>query len=352
MKYLIVGPSWVGDMIMAQTLFITLKQKKPDAMIDVLAPQWSNPILERMPEVRRCIDMPLNHGRLDLGIRKSIAAILCKEGYDQAIVLPNSFKSALIPFWAKIPVRTGWRGEMRFGLINDIRTLNKKQYPLMAQRFISLGYPKQESLPELLPKPKLEVSALYIDNALSRHDLNTDTPILALCPGAEFGTSKQWPSNYYSEIALNMIESGWQVWLFGSEKDHSITNEIVSYIPDLYQEKCCNLAGKTTLSEAVDLLSQASAVVSNDSGLMHITAALSRPLVAIYGSTTAAHTPPMNHHSKTLWLGLKCSPCFKRECPLEHHDCMKLISPTIVMNALKELQDEEAIAISKSAFRL
>ncbi|WP_330927227.1 lipopolysaccharide heptosyltransferase II [Candidatus Sororendozoicomonas aggregata] len=343
MKYLIVGPSWVGDMVMAQSLFIAIKQQQPDAVIDVLAPAWSGPILQRMPEVRRGIDMPLGHGELQLRTRRKIGQSLKAEGYDQAIVLPNSLKSALIPFWASIPVRTGWRGELRYGLLNDIRVLDKAQRPLMVDRFVALAYPKGAQTSDPLPKPALKVSANSVESVLRRHELHTGRPVLGLCPGAEFGPSKQWPARYYGEVAASMINAGWQVWLFGSEKDRTITNEVIGYLPGPQQAHCFNLAGKTSLAEAVDLLSVPSAVVSNDSGLMHIAAALSRPLVALYGSTTAAHTPPMSDNSQTLWLGLECSPCFKRECPLEHQNCMKKLNPDRVLAALSPQLDAASV---------
>ena len=344
-KYLIVGPSWVGDMVMAQTLFIALKRQHPNAIIDVLAPGWSSPILERMPEVRQAIDMPVGHGSLNLRMRRNIAKVLKAEGYDQAILLPNSLKSALIPFLAGIPVRTGWRGEMRYGFLNDLRTLDKSDYPLMIERFIALAYPDKQTLPDPLPIPALHVNEANLTSALSRYRLNTDSRVLALCPGAEFGPSKQWPAGYYGEVAMIMAQRGWQIWLFGSTKDRKVTSEIVNYLPKTLQDHCCNLAGETSLADAVDLLSQADAVVSNDSGLMHIAAALSRPLVAVYGSTTAKHTPPMNKNSKTLWLGLECSPCFKRECPLEHMDCMKKLGPEMVLEALGHLTGEQKLEI-------
>ncbi len=337
MKYLIVGPSWVGDMVMAQTLFITIKQQHPDAIIDVLAPAWSRPIIDRMPEVRRSIEMPIGHGSLSLRIRKQIGHTLRAERYSHSIVLPNSFKSALIPYWSGAKIRTGWRGEMRYGLLNDIRLLNKSRYPLMVERFIALAYGQNEPLPVPLPKPGLVVDPQSIQKALHRYQLSTDTPVLALCPGAEFGPSKQWPVGYFGEVARILAEKGWQVWLFGSDKDRAATTEIKSFLPQPLQERCTNLAGETSLADAVDLLSQASAVVSNDSGLMHIAAALSRPLVAIYGSTSAEHTPPMNDNSETLWLGLECSPCFKRECPLGHMNCMKQLGPDRVLSALDRL---------------
>ena len=347
MKYLIVGPSWVGDMVMAQTLFITLKRQYPDSIIDVLAPGWSSPILNRMPEVRHAIDMPVGHGSLNLGVRRQLAKVIKAEGYDQAILLPNSLKSALIPFLAGIPVRTGWRGEMRYGLLNDLRTLDKNLYPLMIERFIALGYPDKQALPNPLPIPALQVNEANVDSALGRYRLTTDTPVLALCPGAEFGPSKQWPTGYYGEVAMIMAQRGWQIWLFGSDKDRSVTSEIVSFLPKTLQDHCCNLAGETSLADAVDLLSLANAVVSNDSGLMHIAAALSRPLVAIYGSTTADHTPPMNDNSEKLSINLECSPCFKRECPLGHLNCMKKLGPDKVLDAIGRLTNGQVLEVQE-----
>ena len=347
MKYLIVGPSWVGDMVMAQTLFIALKQEHPEAIIDVLAPGWSRPIIDRMPEVRRGIEMPVGHGSLNFGLRNKIAKSLKAEGYDQAILLPNSLKSALIPFLAGIPIRTGWRGEMRYGLLNDLRVLDKEKYPLMVERFVALAYPNGSKLPDPLPAPNLQVNKGNVATVLNRYRLHEERPVLALCPGAEFGPSKQWPAGYYGEVALTMIQQGWQVWLFGSEKDHGTTSEIAGYLPKMAQGYCCNLAGQTSLADAVDLLSLADAVVSNDSGLMHIAAALNRPLVAVYGSTTAAHTPPMNKNSEKLWLGLECSPCFERECPLEHMNCMKKLGPEMVLSALDRLTGKQPLEVQE-----
>ena len=337
MKYLIVGPSWVGDMVMAQTLFIAIKQQYPDAIIDVLAPAWSLPIIERMPEVRRGIDMPLGHGKVGLGVRKQLGLSLQAEQYTHAITLPNSFKSALVPFWAKIPERIGWRGEMRYGVLNNIRKLDKEKYPLMVERFVALAYPKDSALPAPLPRPAFKVDPLKANKACHRYQLDTETQILALCPGAEFGPSKQWPAGYYGEVARTKIEQGWQVWLFGSEKDQGITNEIKSYLPEPLQRHCYSLAGETSLADAVDLMSLATAVISNDSGLMHIAAALNRPLVAVYGSTSADHTPPMNDQREILSLNLECSPCFKRECPLGHTNCMRQLGPDRVLEALERL---------------
>ena len=332
-KILVVGPSWVGDMVMAQTLFMVLKRYHPQAMIDVLAPDWSRPLLERMPQVHQAIGFPFGHGQLRLCARYHFAKQLRSSQYQQAIVLPNSLKSALVPFWAKIPKRTGWLGEQRWGLLNDARRLDKAAYPLMIQRFIALARPKGASLPEPLPQPQLYVRPQAKVAVRETFQLTTDAPVLALCPGAEFGEAKRWPSEHYAAVARQMLDQGWQVWLFGSAKDQAVAAEIQS----LTQQRCQDLTGRTQLSEAIDLLASARAVVSNDSGLMHIAAALGRPLVAVYGSSSPDFTPPLTDKAHLLRLGLACSPCFKRSCPLQHLDCLTKLVPEQVLAALSEL---------------
>ncbi|MCU7828344.1 MAG: lipopolysaccharide heptosyltransferase II [Candidatus Thiodiazotropha sp. (ex Myrtea sp. 'scaly one' KF741663)] len=334
MRILIVGPSWAGDMVMAQTLFKAIKSRQPDAEIDVLAPAWSRPLLKHMPEVRGVIDMPLGHGRLGLSQRWRVGRTLRAGGYDQAILLPNSLKSALIPVFAGIPKRTGWVGEMRYGLLNDIRRLDKHRLPMMVQRFVALALPSDEkALPEIEP-PSLIVELGEADEAVSALGLTkNDSPILALCPGAEFGPAKRWPESAYAEVARYYLDQGWQVWLFGSDKDAEVCAEINTQS----ESKCVDLSGQTSLEQAVALLSLADAVVSNDSGLMHVAAALQRPLIAVYGSTDPGFTPPLNSNASIVRLGLECSPCFKRECPLEHLNCLKQLSAAQVIENLDRL---------------
>lgn len=322
-KILIVGPAWVGDMVMAQCLFKLLKQRQPTAQIDVLAPAWSLPLLARMPEVSSAIVMPIGHGPFALKARYQLGKSLREKNYTQAIVLPNSFKSALIPFFAKIPLRTGWRGEMRYGVLNDIRQLDKQRYPLMIERFMALGLSANETLPSEYPIPELQ-----------SHPKSSPTrPILALCPGAEFGPAKRWPEEYYAEIANAKIKAGWEIWLFGSAKDAVVAERIM----ELTQAGCINYTGKTKLEEAVDLLSLATVVVSNDSGLMHIAAALKKPLIVLYGPTSASFTPPLHAQAKILSLALQCQPCFQRECPLKHNQCMRDLHPHTVLSAMEQI---------------
>ncbi|WP_278443350.1 lipopolysaccharide heptosyltransferase II [Pseudomonas oryzihabitans] len=336
MNILIIGPSWVGDMVMAQTLFVCLKRQYPDCQIDVLAPEWSRPLLERMPEVREALSFPLGHGAFELATRRRIGQQL-RGRYDQAILLPNSLKSALVPYFAGIPKRTGWRGEMRFGLLNDIRTLDKARYPLMIERFMALAHAPGAELPKPYPEPRLAIDPASRDAALERFGLSLDRPVLALCPGAEFGEAKRWPAEHYAVVADARLRQGWQVWLFGSQKDASGGEEIREWVTPGFEEDVCNLSGRTSLAEAIDLLSCASAVISNDSGLMHVAAALDRPLVAVYGSTSPGFTPPLASQVEVVRLGLECSPCFDRTCRFGHYDCLRLLQPSLVQDALGRL---------------
>ena len=337
MRILIVGPSWVGDMVMAQTLFACLKLRHgPDCLIDVLAPEWSRPILERMPEVNQALSFPLGHGVLDIASRRRIGKRLAGQ-YDQAILLPNSLKSALVPFFAGIPQRTGWRGEMRYGLLNDIRVLDKQAYPLMIERFMALAYEPEYQMTRPYPRPTLQIDPTSRAAALARFGLELDRPVLALCPGAEFGESKRWPAEHYAAVADQKIRQGWQVWLFGSKKDHPVGEQIRDRLIPGLREESINLAGETSLAEAIDLMSCAAAVVSNDSGLMHVAAALNRPLVAVYGSTSPDFTPPLAEQVEVVRLGLDCSPCFDRTCRFGHYNCLRDLEPQRVIGALDRL---------------
>lgn len=336
MKILIVGPSWVGDMVMAQSLFMTLQGLHKDLTLDVLAPAWSRPIIEAMPEVNEAIDMPVGHGALKLSVRKQVAKDLARRNYDQAIVLPNSFKSALIPWLARIPVRTGWKGEMRYGILNDLRPLDKSVYSLMVQKYVALAYPKG-TLPAQFdcPDPKLQPKPEFVQEAIATFELDTSANILALCPGAEFGRAKKWPERHYAEIAKRHIAQGGQVWLFGSANDVPACEEIMATLPS---DAVTMLAGKTSLQQAVALMSQVDQAVANDSGLMHVAAAMQKPLVAVFGSTSPDYTPPLSPCAKVIKSEIDCAPCFKRECPYGHYRCLEEMEPERIWSALEELK--------------
>ena len=331
-RVLVVGPSWVGDMVMAQSLFKALSCTQ-GIEIDVLAPPGGVPLLNRMPEVHSAITAPFRHGSLQLRQRRLLSKELAQRRYSQAIVLPNSLKSALIPYWAGIPVRTGYLGEQRWGLLNDIRKLDKAKAATTVQRFSDLALEGDGTAGEVI-HPKLDSSSS--SRASTMRDLGISVsgdPVLALCPGAEFGPAKRWPSEHFASVADTKIRQGWQVWLVGSTSDKPIARDINQRC----QDHCIDLTGKTELDQVVDLLAAATCVVSNDSGLMHIAAAVDRPLVAIFGSSDPKHTPPLSPYSEVAYLGLECSPCFKRQCPLKHLNCLNQLTPDRITTRVEQI---------------
>jgi heptosyltransferase-2 len=327
-RILVVGPSWVGDMVMAQSLFIVLKQRWPGCSIDVLAPAWSEPILARMPQVRNAIAMPLGHGEFSWAVRHGLGRSLAGQDYSRAIVLPRSFKSALVPFHAGIPVRTGYLGEFRIGLINDRRPLNQSVLTQTVQRFVALGLPREATLPPSVPFPALRVSPDNQAQVMER--LGLSGPAVALMPGAEYGPAKCWPLEKFAQTARVLGQRGFRVWVMGSQKDAPAGEKIVNGSDNA----AINLCGKTRLEDAIDLLAASVAAITNDSGLMHVAAAVDTSVIAMYGSSTPDFTPPLTDKAQVHYLRLDCSPCFKRQCPLGHLDCLKGIQVDDVIQGL------------------
>lgn len=317
---------------MAQSLFIALKDDNPEVEIDVLAMDWTRPLLQRMPEINRAISMPVSHGVFGWSMRRTLGKQLAEYGYDQAIVLPNSWKSALIPWFAGIPIRTGWRGEMRYGLLNDIRKLDKAALPMMVQRFVSLAYPASQShAAPSYQAPLMQAEPVSTD---INPNIEPGQKRLILCPGAEFGPAKQWPPAHYAQLAETLLQQGWQVLVLGSKADEETAKQIAAGIRS-NPTQFYNLAGQTKLEQAIDLLDTADWVVSNDSGLMHIAAALQRPLVVLYGPTSPAFTPPLADNAHILQIDVDCGPCFQRHCPEGHHRCMQDLSINSVLSVIK-----------------
>lgn len=322
-------------MVMAQSLFMSLKKSFPGCLIDVLASAWSLPLLGRMPEVSKAIIMPLSHGQFGLTARIKFGRQLRSERYDQAIILPNSWKSALIPFFANIPLRTGYRGECRWGLLNDIRRLDKNAFTMIVQRFVALGLP-QNAVPPDYQHPRLPFNKSGQEAVIQKFVLTITDKILALSPGAEYGPSKRWPSDYFAKVAQAKIKQGWQVWLLGSEKD----KETAVAINKATEHQCRDFIGHTSLIEAVDLMSLANTVITNDSGLMHLAAAMDKNIIAIYGPTPLEFTPPLSTKAQTVRLNLPCAPCRQRVCPLypvghpDHNKCLTGIKPEQILELI------------------
>jgi heptosyltransferase-2 len=310
-RILVVAPNWIGDALMAQPLLARLREQRPGVQLDILAPEWVAPVARRMPEVDEVITTPFRHGALELRHRWRLGRTLKARAYRQAIVLPNSWKAALVPFFADIPLRSGYVGESRYGLLN---LLYRRGEDGMREHYARLAQAPGTQARTPLPEPRLRINPQQVAATRARYGLQV--PYIALCPGAEYGPAKRWP--YFAELAARLKQA---VVLLGSQNDLPAAEGIGGR----------NLVGRTTLDEAIDLIAGADLVVSNDSGLMHVAAALGRPLVALYGSSSPEKTPPQSAQARVLWLKPECSPCYERECPLGHFRCMRELTVDMVL---------------------
>lgn len=326
---LVVGPSWVGDMIMAQSLFRLLRARRPERDIDVLAPAATVPLVARMPEVSMGIVLKQQHGQLGLGYRRRLGRSLREKRYGQAIILPNSLKSALVPFFADIPVRTGFRGEFRYALVNDMRMLDEVRLPRMVDRFVALGVGAADPLPTF-EFPRLLVDGDHLSSLAESLELDLSRPVLGICPGAEFGDAKRWPERHFAALGDYAVSRGMNVWILGGPGDRVIAGNVLTMMSAASRICTADLTGRTSLVDAVDLLAACVLVVSNDSGLMHVASAAGVPVAVVYGSTSPTFTPPLSERAEVVSEYLSCSPCFKRTCPLGHKNCLNQLLPARV----------------------
>ncbi len=321
-KILVIAPSWIGDAVMSQPLISKIKEAPISCEIDILASSWVQPIYRKIPQVSKVLLNPYLHGQLKLKSRLQFATSIKNKRYDECYVLPNSFKSALIPFFAKIPIRIGYIGEFRYPLLTHCRRLNKTNTPKLVEQYAELFNYKSEDITGKLHNPRLAVSKKSKSDIQNQFIKLQKEKIACLCPGAEFGPAKMWPYQKYSELAKQLGVKGYEVFVIGSKRD-ALIGEKIHFLSN---KIATNLCGKTSLDDAIALLSISDLVVSNDSGLMHVAAALNRPLVAIYGSSSPDFPPPLTDNAITARLELPCSPCFQRTCPLKHMECLAGLS--------------------------
>jgi len=326
-KILIIAPAWIGDMVMSQSLLKLLYQQHAKQLtIDVFANNWASGLLSRMSEVHDIIINPFVHGKLDLLGRIKVGFQLRKNFYDQVFILPNSFKSAITPLFASIKTRTGFVGEGRYPLLNDVYKLDQKQLPLMVDRFCALA--NQGKKVEAIEWPQLMVDIDNQQHLLQKFGLNSEEPLVAFCPAAEYGPSKRWLPEHFAQLSDSLTQNGYTVMLFGSDKDIAISTTIINLVKN--KRRIIDLCGKTSLIDAVDLLAKSKYVVTNDSGLMHIAAAVGTQVIAVYGSSSPDFTPPLSNSAQILRIKLDCSPCFARTCRFDHYNCLRFITPAMV----------------------
>jgi heptosyltransferase-2 len=300
-----------------------LRQRQPSCPIDILTTPMVAPLLDYMPGVRKGILADLPRKRLAFGQHLALAGRLRAEGYGQALVMPRTWKSALAPYLAGIPLRTGFVGEARFGLINDLR-FGERRLPRMVDRCAALALAKDERAPAAWPLPELSVPATEIDRWRDRLGVAVDyRPVIALAPGA-VGQSKRWPVEHFTDLATRLVAEGHSIWILGGPHEKKIAADIVradrTHIRDLTGPD---------LRNAILALAAAHAAVSNDSGLLHVAAALGKPTIGIFGPTSAWHWAPLNPISAVIETAseLACRPCHKPVCHLGHHRCMLEIKP-------------------------
>jgi heptosyltransferase-2 len=336
---LVVAPGWVGDVVMSQSLLTTLRSRRPDARIEVLAPTWAGPLLERMPEVDQAHLVPIEHGRLRPGVLLRAAAAARRRGHDRAIVTRRSLKSALVPFLAGIPIRTGILGESRHLLINDVRAVDGESHPAAVVRLAVLGMdPGAAPRMDEVPWPRLRPDVAAGDRLVAVHGLAGDGPVVGLAPGAAFGPAKRWPQEYWEQLCRALTAGGRRVWVFGGPAEA----EEGARIAAAGGESAVNLCGRTDLGAVVDLMARCDHVVSNDSGLMHVAAATGTRVIAIFGSTSPRNTPPLDERAVVVWRELECSPCYARECPLGHLQCLRGIEVAEVLGHVGDLDPNPA----------
>ena len=325
-KLLIIPQNWLGDIVMSQTLLKRVKSENPNTEIDILVNSTFKSLVKRMPEINKAVILDSGHKELGLLKRLNLARRI-KGNYDQSIVLSRSIKSALIPFFAKIPIRTGELGESRYILINDLKKFTKEDRRKTAFRYVSMFSKKEEVLDEKY-YPSLQSDPENIEILSDKYKLNLDKKIIIFAPGAAFGPSKMWPVEKFKELG-EKLNKDFFILILGSNNEKNIGDKIVT------NKNMINLCGETTITDAVDLMHISEFCVSNDSGLMHLASATNTKSISIYGATSPELTPPLTSNKEIHYRGISCSPCFEKKCKYGHYNCLVEIQADDVFKSFK-----------------
>jgi heptosyltransferase-2 len=325
-RILIIPQNWLGDIVMSQTLLKRVKSENPTALIDILVNSTFKNLVERMPEINKAIILDCGHKELGFFKRLNLAKKI-KGNYDQSIVLSRSIKSALVPYLAKVPIRTGELGESRYLLINDLRKFTKENRRKTAFRYVSMYSKTEETLDEKY-YPELKLDSENIKALFKKYKLNLEKKIVIFAPGAAFGPSKMWPVEKFKELG-EKLNKDFFILILGSDKEKNIGDKIVT------NKNMVNLCGKTSITDATDLMHVSEFCVSNDSGLMHLASATNTKSISIYGATSPQLTPPLTKNKEIHYKGLPCSPCFEKICKYGHYNCLVEIQADDVFKSFK-----------------
>ena len=325
-KLLIIPQNWLGDIVMSQTLLKRVKSENPNTVIDILVNSTFKSLVERMPEINKAVILDSGHKELGLLKRLNLARRI-KGNYDQSIVLSRSIKSALIPYFAKIPIRTGELGESRYILINDLKKFTKEDRRKTAFRYVSMFSKKEEVLDKKY-YPSLQSDPENMKILSDKYKLNLDKKIIIFAPGAAFGPSKMWPVEKFKELG-EKLNKDFFILILGSNNEKNIGDKIVT------NKNMINLCGETTITDAVDLIHISEFCVSNDSGLMHLASATNTKSISIYGATSPELTPPLTSNKEIHYRGISCSPCFEKKCKYGHYNCLVDIQADDVFKSFK-----------------
>ncbi|MBC8302012.1 MAG: lipopolysaccharide heptosyltransferase II [Pelagibacterales bacterium] len=319
-KFLVIAPSWIGDLVISQSFLKQLKLFYPKALIDVIARKELFPILNFMPEVNNLYNLDIKHGSLGLIKRYKLAKKIALNSYTKAFVLTNSFKSAIIPWLAGIPVRVGYLGELRYGLINKTYHLKKHQISMADRYYKLIDSTYHDNL-----RPELLVNEKEKKIVNKKFNIDGSKKNIFLCPDAEYGEAKRWPTKKWIELALEFKKQNYQTYFLGKDLRF---NDSLNQVIKNNDKSIVSLISKTNIEEAAYLLASSDLVITNDSGLMHVASSVNAELIAIYGSSSPEYTPPLSKPEKhrIIYKNIECSPCFKKICPLGHFNCMHTIS--------------------------